>query len=275
MRGKTNKSRIFSNPNLLDNWYFVDPINQPGNTSISVENSDFLIDRWRIYSYQNGTASIVDNGIQLNGEFDFGEVIESSRIPNRNHLPITLSAMLSDGTVLSKTILLQNTGSQEVFNYQFNNGFRISYVRNWDDNEVDLFFYNAAGGNFTVRAGKLELGTISTLANDVPPNYAEELLKCQKYYTEGIVYRAACSRTDSYALSNSIEFPVKMRIAPTVTLINSATGEEGSIHDEGNANNYKATVYAKNEYCFYPYLLETGFGNLDQFCVKYRADARL
>ena len=35
---------------------------------------------------------------------------------------------------------------------------------------------------FTVSAIKLEEGSVSTLANDVPPNYAEELAKCQRYF---------------------------------------------------------------------------------------------
>ena len=46
-------------------------------------------------------------------------------------------------------------------------------------------FINAdttSDANITIKAVKLELGTVSTLANETAPNYQQELAKCQSYF---------------------------------------------------------------------------------------------
>lgn len=276
MRGKTNKGRAFSNPNLLDNPWFT--VNQGGQTEYGKDTTfQYSVDRWicDIYvkaSYLNGKWTIRNDDTETVRGF-------LQRTELKLHGKTVTYSVLVDGKITSVTFKVPTATptSSIAICYKPITDNEDCFLVCWFHPDDSLVFHLNlnAGVSIIPEALKLEIGSISTLHLDVPPNYAEELLKCQRYYTEGIVYRAACSRTDSFAILNSIEFPVKMRIAPTVTLINSATGEEGSIHDEGNGNDYKATVYAKNEYCFYPYLLETGFGNLDQFCVKYMADARL
>jgi hypothetical protein len=74
-----------------------------------------------------------------------------------------------------------------------------------------------------IRSVKLELGSVSTLANDPPADFGEELRKCQRYF-----YALNCFGKGwplfGYGFSTSttnsvvgIPIPVTMRIPPTVT----------------------------------------------------------
>lgn len=84
-------------------------------------------------------------------------------------------------------------------------------IRPWDGNSV------------TVKAVKLELGSVSTLANDVAPNYAEELAKCQRYYFKQVGLNGAAYHcvavTNSALCTLGCLFPVNMRTNPTVTVL--------------------------------------------------------
>ena len=52
---------VRSNPNLLDNWYLADPINQRGQTEYTGEG--YTIDRWLKWS--EGSLEVVSGGIKL------------------------------------------------------------------------------------------------------------------------------------------------------------------------------------------------------------------
>lgn len=216
-----------SNENLLDNWYFKKPVNQRGFTSVSMQDSNHLIDRWRIYLYTNGEAKTTAQGIELNGTFDFGEAIESDRIPNIPNLSITMSCKFSDGTIEYKTLTLLNNGGIEVVNFTTSSNVNIFFVRNWGKSwvipqEYDIFAVSPQNTKCIVESVKLELGTQSTLVNDAPPNHAEELLRCQRYF-ESITlgnYRPCGSgfianRTTAYAY---LPCAIKKRINPTVSV---------------------------------------------------------
>ncbi len=56
------------------------------------------------------------------------------------------------------------------------------------------FISSTPNAELNIKAVKLELGSVSTLANDVAPNYAEELAKCQRFY-----YRATAKDPNRYA----------------------------------------------------------------------------
>ena len=58
-----NIARGVSNPNLLDNWYFGNPVNQR-NVSGTIDAVGYFLDRWKLVS---GSVTIGSNGITLNG----------------------------------------------------------------------------------------------------------------------------------------------------------------------------------------------------------------
>ena len=47
-----NIARGVSNPNLLDNWYFGNPVNQKGQTSYT--GAGYTIDRWALSASNPG-----------------------------------------------------------------------------------------------------------------------------------------------------------------------------------------------------------------------------
>ena len=49
----------WSNPNLLINWYFADPVNQRGQKTYT--NDGYTIDKWYVAQRDYGTSVIVDD----------------------------------------------------------------------------------------------------------------------------------------------------------------------------------------------------------------------
>ena len=95
-------------------------------------------------------------------------------------------------------------------------------------------FANSSGQEIIVMACKVELGPVQTLAhqdaegnwilNDAPPNFQQELAKCQRYYLKTVSnqYYPGCmfSSTNGVFL---IPTPVQMRTTPAFSLVSGAT----------------------------------------------------
>ena len=94
-----------SNPNLLDNWYFGNPVNQR-NVSGTIDAVGYFLDRWKLVS---GSVTIGSNGIALNGTI--AQILETAVGTD-----VTASALTTEGVVVasydnnSKTISLTGTG---------------------------------------------------------------------------------------------------------------------------------------------------------------------
>lgn len=235
---KLDGLKWYSNPNLLHNAYFVGggsqqgggqfPINQRGFTSAGAGNTG-TFDRWRIYAYTNGTVSLDSDGVSIAGTLDFGTPIESSRLPKTPGSVITISALNANGQLVTKTASLLNSGTNQYVSEPLNWGGdgNLSYIRNWNNSDIDLFYFNLLGYTGPkIVAAKLELGPTQTLAYQdesgnwqlfETPDYAEELAKCQRYFYKyvGNIVLYNYATGEGYA---SFEFPVEMRITPTVTI---------------------------------------------------------
>lgn len=150
----------FPNRNLLDNGWFT--INQRGVTTLPA--SDYFVDRWVTYS---AAGTVNANGVSLTSG-NIYQKLEPDLWTSLIGKPLTASLMLSTGTIRTATIT--NFGGSDV---TFPGG---------------VFSLSAASKAFnvystgTIRAVKLEIGIVSTLANDVMPDYTNELLKCQRYF---------------------------------------------------------------------------------------------
>lgn len=220
-------------PNLLDNGDFRAGhiVNQWGRTSVSA-GGQFLFDRWRTYRYVSGTASVTENGVNLAGNFDFGETIESSRIPNTPNFRVTISAMFSDGSFVSKTGTLGNTGAAEMFQIAVTQYTNLQFIRNWNTG-VDLFFFQLLSeDNITPIAAKLETGSTQTLAYQdetgawqlLPQpesDYAIQKLKCMRYYQK---FDWLGGGTNFAPIRVFLPLPFAMRITPTASFTQDGTG---------------------------------------------------
>lgn len=227
------KTSQLTGRNLLDNWYFADPVNQRGNTEYTALG--YTIDRWKISAGQSGSMklSIGDTYVGITAGADMytrvDQVFEGST--DLYGVTVTGSALFEDGTlwsgsgvfpsavdgVYSTTVLYSNSAHSLLLQTAGNGSSILRITAN-------------AGITINVKAVKLELGTQQTLARkavdgtwvliDPPPNKAEELAKCQRYF-----YRK--KGTGSYSIYGNgyinsandafifINVP-EMRVAPTV-----------------------------------------------------------
>lgn len=206
------------NPNLLDNWYFGNPVNQRGQMRYEGANTVYAVDRWRIFGTD---AFLVVAPGSIKGIGYINQPVDNSNL--FEGMQLTLSALLSDNTFGSKTFRMSK-GMENPFAIN-SNGY-IVYAE-WS-NANDFFTANWYTTSEAVGlvAIKLELGPQQTLAhqdangnwvlNEIP-EYGEQLRRCQRYYCEGdaiAVYSGADS--DVWVVPLRIE----MRTAPSVKYSN-------------------------------------------------------
>lgn len=164
-----------SRRNLLDNPWFT--VNQRGQNSYT--GNAYTVDRWR-FQNNNGTCSIVSGGITFsNGAGGYGYFAQNLDFTMDGAKTYTLS-VIADGQVYSAQS--GGTGitlpSGLLFYFGSSTQISIRVPTNLNSSEV-------------ISAVKLELGSVSTLANDAPPCFAEELAKCQRYFQ---IYRTQALR---------------------------------------------------------------------------------
>ena len=169
-----------SNANLLDNPWFGsgEVINQRAATSGSTTVGPYFIDRWQTdytgTGGASGTYSIGSTGITFSQTGTaFGGFRQTVATPLTDGTTYTISIKYADGTIETATRPLSLSA-----NTYFINSDSVLVMRHASSGVWRFLF----GGSVTIRAVKLELGSVSTLANDVPPDYGTELAKCQRYF---------------------------------------------------------------------------------------------
>lgn len=179
--------------NLLDNWYFGNPVNQR-DVSGTISSAGYFLDRWKLVS---GSVTINTDGITLNGTMQ--QVLETAPVGT-----VTASALTQAG--VGEVVPAYDSASKTVT--------------------------VTADGKKLV-AVKLELGPQQTLAhqedgvwvlNEIP-DYGEELTKCMRYLQvlaapydtsgNGVAIGYANNTVDLWV---PIPLAVPMRISPTPTI---------------------------------------------------------
>lgn len=182
------------NRNLLDNWYFGNPVNQR-DVSGTISSAGYFLDRWKLVS---GSVTINTDGITLNGTMQ--QVLETAPV----------------GTVTASALTQAGVGD----------------VVPTYDSATKTVTVTAAGKKLV--AVKLELGMEQTLAHqnsngawvlNEMPDYGEELTKCMRYLQiisapydtsgNGVAIGYANNTVDLW-----VPFPlaVPMRKSPTPTI---------------------------------------------------------
>ena len=197
-----------SNPNLLDNSWFT--VNQR-SASGTVTPSAYVADRWQVFS-GSATAGTYPT---INASSNIWQRIAFNLETGKTY---TFSVLLADGTILSgtKTVTDPNT----TISFISNSLVELDYFGAQSPKNIRI--YNTSGAALGVKAAKLELGSVSTLANDVPPNYGEELAKCQRYFWRlgGAQYLNIVSSAmaeSSGAVFGVCRLPVPMRAMPSIS----------------------------------------------------------
>jgi len=258
----------WSNPNLLDNWYFVDPINQRGKTEYTMRG--YTIDRWQLM----GTVSkmtLEKDDVKIENTTDeigwFATREEPIRFGELVGKTVTVSAIYKlEGTkvdfyagyvsgekpyvVMRGTVGIPSTVDKwqlAQFTYRVPDIENISY---WEPASFKIYGHST----LRIKAVKVELGTVQTIArqdengnwvlNDPPPNKELELAKCQRHYVNvgksplGLI-ASGLYFPQSNTVAASIPVPVSMRAKPVVTNVKSY----GKIYQNGAVvNASKVTI---------------------------------
>lgn len=216
-------SDLCSNLNLLDNWYFIDPVSQRGGTTFTNSADDLKygpIDRWQV-SHSSVTVNSGYITLSSSSSGTLSQKIDNDLF-NKN---LTFSILLSDGTFGSGTTSM-TYNKNWFYKTVYVNELVELYFQEWVAQPMSLLNagirVQSAGNPLNIVATKLELGTQQTLAhkdtdgiwvlNDPPPNKALELLKCQRYYR---VYATSNARP-----SKALDCSPVMRVNPTQITIN-------------------------------------------------------
>lgn len=221
----TRKTSGLSNENLLDNPFFT--VNQRGQTNYS--SNDYTVDRWRngvSTAIESNTVVKTNNGVTVNNGANL-LVSLYQKIENISNL---------FGKKLTLSVILDNTLYSNTFVYDTNDPISLPLTSNANlvflgvDERVQI---ECIGVNTVtnIRAVKLELGSVSTLANDVEPNYTTELLKCQRYFvavnapSDGLIgFGNPNSATTIFA---GIPLSTPMRTNPSVSSTGTANVIQG------------------------------------------------
>ena len=203
-----------SHENLLLNPFFT--VNQRRQSSYTTIYEP-TADGWKIMG-NDTTVAVSGNGITLSrssaGAAYLRQILENTSVHGK---VVTVSVKLLNGTILHGTDTFPSTATTVDINLSEDVGVRIGIS---GSNDTYYQLMSLQGNAINVRACKLELGTVSTLAYDAEPNYTMEVLKCQRYYFRNtstgnyahIAIGTAMTTTSVYIV---LPIPVPMRTTPT------------------------------------------------------------
>lgn len=212
-----------SNPNLLDNPWFT--VNQRGqSTYITMGLTEiYTVDRWSMIGWEGKTVSfdVDSSGITFSAGvnafrqklYDIWDALVGKKL--------TISIEYTSTTASGQVGIIKNDSWDTNTIISFKTGHNVDSVTFTAESGTYpslCIFIPSANTNFNIKAVKLEVGSISTLALDTAPNYATELLKCQRYFQVIPRYsrwRVCGVRPDSFICTINLSTP--FRTQPTVS----------------------------------------------------------
>ena len=255
-REMTPYVQSISNPNLLDNPWFT--VNQRGQSSFPSVNYAYWMDRWRLLGKNSetiGRTITLDDGISVSAGTGSEpgdivcQVLEKERFQFEK--VYTLSVMLDDGKVYSVSgILPTPDGTYKIPIFTVVSGkILIRVTEELNKNIGVIASAETDNISFKIKAMKLELGSVSTLAMDTAPNYQQELAKCQRYFyrlnlQQYTIFGLGIANRET-TLSCPFNLPVTMRVVPSVSAsdVSVITLRNGATH---NRNTSALAVFGNN-----------------------------
>lgn len=208
--------------NILHNWDFSNPVNQRGQSSYT--GAAYSIDRWKLSS-ADASLDVQSGNVKLTfvGDTDIRQYVENYQ--QYKGKTITFSVELASPTIENVAMGIYDGVSSTLYGLKDKTAGIYSVTRTIDNNATQLYvriYGNQLGVTNSVEISrvKLELGSVSTLANDPPADYGEQLALCQRYC---VVYGGASgyigignafSATNVYILIN---LPCSMRALPSIS----------------------------------------------------------
>ena len=273
----------FCNRNLLDNWYFGNPVNQRGATEYIINSfNQYHIDRWTAAG--NFKITLENDGLKITNTSDsvyanIMQRLEFARFGKKERT-ITLSLFTGDDLYsVTGTVSFQDQNGSCSFATPF------GAIRMYTYNSLTEFTIDVAPGKETkIQAVKLELGPFQTLAhkegskwvlNEIP-DYATELAKCQRYFykTQGAFEYRGIAINQWYMNNGTIELPVSMRIKPTCKVFDRH-GNAGKISIRNNDESVNGILTPLSNRTLLAYAPDAGFTIGTEYDFAIEADANL
>lgn len=223
------------NPNLLDNWYFGNPVNQRGLTEYAISWNQYSVDRWScegdaVYVRIEQDGIVIKNN-NSNG-FQFKQILPDGLIPVGS--VVTMSVLCISVSGICHIIYAQTNEpySSSTQWMQIEAGVVTTAHGVQLGGQHKVFISLEPGAEIKILAIKLELGPTQTLAhlengnwvlNEIP-DYGEQLRKCQRYFLKIGDVSHYCSfgfgiARDEQFVSFTIPIPVTMRGTPGLVAI--------------------------------------------------------
>lgn len=241
------------NPNLLDNWYFGNPVNQRGQTEYTA--AGYTVDRWK-FNNNNGDIVIDDTGIMFTAKHQYAEFEQQYEFPkNISGKQITMS-ILADSFSGEGDFYLVIQNQTEYRTFHLSVGLNSFTIKFFDKSSVLRFFIQSQNVNETnppkmhFLAAKLELGDTQTLAhkekekwvlNEIP-DFGEQLRRCQRYLfsarstTNYVCVGSGYISVDGTEAIIVVPTPVPLRATP-VCMVNGILHVDTSYGEGATGNN--------------------------------------
>ena len=199
-----------SNPNLLINSDFRNPINQRGQTSYTADatyNKVYSIDRWAV-TYR-GKVTVNDGYITIENTN-----INPSATQVEAYFVQQFENTLNDDLVLQVKVK-SITGDVKVFANALEVGLNV-FTSDSSISRGNVTFVIGYEASVELEYIKLEYGMVATPF--IPRLYAEELALCQRYYQIlGKIIAARYDYLSNYSYFTGCRFS-EMRVIPNVSI---------------------------------------------------------
>ena len=257
--------------NLLDNSWFVNPINQRGASSYT--NNGHTIDRWR--DTTNSTTLITANGLTLQNNSTTSNAYWRQRLPTSvltSGKTYTMAVEVG-GVVCCGHAVVNSTSTATFYGA---NGLYLSCTGLTDNTYWTIQIALSAGKTFTgVRWAALYEGayTAETLPAYVYKGYAAELAECQRYFQKGgQVVTVGTQYSPATKGIIRLRF-CGMRSMPNITITGISSQGWGNIALEHLSKEWTSQVGTD---CFQNYMIEGDSSFVGQTIgVEYEASADL
>ena len=213
-----------SNPNILHNWDFRNPVNQRGEGNVTGSGTHFL-DRWRVWGTVKNYV-FTEKYIAITAGSSIQQRIEGVDLAGK----VCTVSWTNNFDSLYQLTGEFPTVAGEYNEYTFSANIRLRFGYS-PAGYMYLQFY-ADTTTTGIRTIKLELGTVGTLNLDPPMDHAVELPKCQRFFQMAGKYTGAAPTT---AIVLGGLFPVKMRAVPTGRAYTTIGGTADQAHIHGSA----------------------------------------
>lgn len=280
----------FSNPNLLINSNFKNPVNQRfGKNDLTLETGNasykFYIDRWKF-------SNRCDSDITLSNSNNILKITilnDSKALPNFNHFLSMVQSFEDDVIFKPHTVYTVSVRFKQSNGGMLRTGihggiYSNNVINTWQTLTFTGSYDNLGTFPYTwidvVKPGTIELEYIKLEVGDkatpfVPRPYEEELALCQRYYEVSDKYEIGIGTSWFNEVTTMSKYKVTKRTPPTIKIFNQLGGKENYINTYGLEKEIPVKEVAGDAYGILSIRCNSEINNGQLYTFKYAVDAEI